>query len=278
MMSPRTPRAVALGSTQNGAAVVEVARVVETVLPTDFGEFRAYGYREERSGQEHLALALGNLEHTEHPGLLTRIHSECLSGDVFGSGRCDCGPQLRDALAAVAEEGVGLVIYVRGHEGRGIGLVNKLRAYSLQDRGVDTVDANLMLGLPADGRNYGAALGILHDLGISAVRLLTNNPAKVAALQDGGVKVEKQVPLLTAVTAANAFYLETKMHRFRHTLGPQDGRPAARAGGSPMTASVHGKTSADPNTRAHACTARDCSLDENLSLSHAVCHAASDTP
>lgn len=197
-----------------------ITRVVETVLPTDLGEFRAYGYREQRSGQEHLALVRGDLQDHEGAGVLTRIHSECLSGDVFGSRRCDCGPQLHVSLVAMADEGAGLVVYLLGQEGRGIGLVDKLRAYSLQDRGADTVDANLMLGLPADARHYGAAVGILHDLGVRAVRLLTNNPDKVRALRDGGVAVREQVPLLTTITPTNAFYLRTKMRRFGHVLGP----------------------------------------------------------
>ena len=196
------------------------SRGVEAWIPTDFGRFRAYGYREERSGLEHLALVRGELRDATAAGVLTRIHSECLSGDVFGSSRCDCGPQLRAALAAIAREGTGLVVYLRGHEGRGIGLVDKLRAYSLQDRGIDTVDANLMLGLPADARDYGVAVDILRDLGVASVRLLTNNPDKVAALRKGGVVVGEQVPLLTKVTSANAFYLTTKMRRFGHTLGP----------------------------------------------------------
>lgn len=197
-----------------------IIRVVETVLPTDFGEFRALGYRDETAGQEHLALVRGDLRDVAGKGVLTRVHSECLTGDVFASGRCDCGPQLRAALASVTEEGAGVVVYLRGHEGRGIGLVDKLRAYSLQDRGADTVDANLRLGLPADARDYRAAVGILHDLGITGVRLLTNNPDKVDALGEGGIDVREQVPLFAGVTPRNVTYLRTKMRRFGHSLGP----------------------------------------------------------
>lgn len=197
-----------------------ITRVVETVLPTHVGEFRAFGHREVPSGQEHLTLVRGDLRDAREDGVLTRIHSECLTGDAFASARCDCGPQLRAALAAVAHEGTGVVVYLRGHEGRGIGLVDKLRAYALQDGGADTVDANLMLGLPADVRDYGSAVGILHDLGVAAVRLLTNNPDKVDALRDGGIAVREQVPLLTTVTTTNVVYLSTKMRRLGHSLGP----------------------------------------------------------
>lgn len=197
-----------------------ITRVAETVLPTESGHFRAFGHREQPGGQEHLTLVRGDLRGADARGVLTRVHSECLTGEAFTSLRCDCGPQLRAALAAVADEGVGVVVYLRGHEGRGIGLVDKLRAYSLQDHGVDTVDANLRLGLPADARDYGAAVGILHDLEVAAVRLLTNNPSKVDALRDGGIQVREQVPLRTEVTPINVVYLRTKMHRFGHSLAP----------------------------------------------------------
>lgn len=197
-----------------------IVRAVETVLPTEVGVFRALGYREEPGGQEHLALVRGDLRGLERQDVLTRVHSECLTGDAFASGRCDCGPQLRAALAAVAGERAGVVVYLRGHEGRGIGLVDKLRAYSLQDLGADTVDANLRLGLPADARDYRPAVDILHDLGVSAVRLLTNNPDKVEALRDGGIDVREQVPLFTQVTPTNVTYLRTKLHRLGHSLGP----------------------------------------------------------
>jgi len=146
------------------------------------------------------------------------VHSECLTGDVFGSLRCDCGPQLQAALAAVAQEGRGLVLYIRGHEGRGIGLLHKLQAYQLQDAGVDTVDANLDLGLPADARDYGTGAQILVDLGVHTMRLLTNNPAKRAGLEGYGLRVTGRVPLPSHVTAENLSYLRTKRDRMGHLL------------------------------------------------------------
>jgi 3,4-dihydroxy 2-butanone 4-phosphate synthase/GTP cyclohydrolase II len=146
------------------------------------------------------------------------VHSECLTGDVFGSLRCDCGPQLQAALAAVAQEGRGIVLYIRGHEGRGIGLLHKLQAYQLQDAGVDTVDANLDLGLPADARDYGTGAQILVDLGVHTMRLLTNNPAKRAGLEGYGLRVVGRVPLPTHVTAENLSYLRTKRDRMGHLL------------------------------------------------------------
>jgi 3,4-dihydroxy 2-butanone 4-phosphate synthase/GTP cyclohydrolase II len=150
--------------------------------------------------------------------VLTRVHSECLTGDVFGSRRCDCGPQLDEALDRVVAEGRGVVVYLRGHEGRGIGLVAKLQAYQLQDGGRDTVDANLDLGLPADARHYGAATQILRDLGIGSVRLLTNNPAKVTNLEDYGVPVAERVPLTPHPNDHNIKYLLTKRDRMGHQL------------------------------------------------------------
>jgi len=150
--------------------------------------------------------------------VLTRVHSECLTGDVFGSHRCDCGPQLEEALARVVEEGRGVVVYLRGHEGRGIGLVAKLQAYALQDAGRDTVDANLDLGLPADARHYGAATQVLRDLGIQSVRLLTNNPDKTEALEKFGVHVVERVPLVTRPNDHNLAYLRTKRDRMGHQI------------------------------------------------------------
>ncbi len=191
-----------------------VARIVEASLPTEAGPFRALGYRDPATGQEHVALVRGDLRGA--PSALVRIHSECLTGDAFGSARCDCGPQLRAALHAVAAEGSGAVVYLRGHEGRGIGLVDKLRAYALQDDGADTVDANVMLGLPADARDYSSAVAILRDLGVSGVRLLTNNPDKAAALREGGIEVVARVPLTTGVTPDNVVYLRTKVERMGH--------------------------------------------------------------
>ncbi|GAA1917772.1 bifunctional 3,4-dihydroxy-2-butanone-4-phosphate synthase/GTP cyclohydrolase II [Nocardioides hwasunensis] len=193
-----------------------VERVAETRLPTRHGEFTAYGYRITIDGSEHVALGYGDLSGDEP--VLTRVHSECLTGDVFGSERCDCGPQLDEALRRVVEEGRGVVVYLRGHEGRGIGLVAKLQAYQLQDGGRDTVDANLDLGLPADARHYGTATQILRDLEIASVRLMTNNPDKTASLEDFGIAVTEQVPLAPSPTDHNLAYLRTKRDRMGHEL------------------------------------------------------------
>ena len=193
-----------------------VERVAVTRLPTAAGDFTAYGYRITIDGGEHVALVCGDLS-GEEP-VLTRVHSECLTGDVFGSRRCDCGAQLSEALDRITEEGRGVVIYLRGHEGRGIGLVEKLRAYALQDAGRDTVDANLDLGLPADARHYGTATQILRDLGVSTVRLLTNNPDKSASLEDYGINVAEQVPLPVRPNDHNLAYLRTKRDRMGHDL------------------------------------------------------------
>jgi 3,4-dihydroxy 2-butanone 4-phosphate synthase/GTP cyclohydrolase II len=193
-----------------------VERVAETRLPTAHGEFAAYGYRSTIDGSEHLALVYGDIS-GEEP-VLARVHSECLTGDVFGSQRCDCGPQLDEALERVVAAGRGVVVYLRGHEGRGIGLVAKLEAYALQDAGRDTVDAYLVLGLPADARHYGAASQVLRDLGVTRVRLLTNNPDKSAALADFGVAVEARVPLTPRPNAHNLRYLRTKRDRMGHTI------------------------------------------------------------
>jgi len=193
-----------------------VERVAETRLPTEFGDFTGYGYRITIDDSEHIALVYGDISGDEP--VLTRVHSECLTGDVFGSHRCDCGPQLREALQAVVDEGRGVVIYLRGHEGRGIGLVAKLQAYALQDGGRDTVDANLDLGLPADARHYGTATQILRDLGVGSVKLLTNNPDKSRNLEDYGVPVAERVPLTPHPNDHNLAYLLTKRDRMGHEL------------------------------------------------------------
>jgi 3,4-dihydroxy 2-butanone 4-phosphate synthase/GTP cyclohydrolase II len=212
-----------------------VERVAQTRLPTRHGEFTAYGYRSRIDGSEHLALAYGDLGGPEP--VLARVHSECLTGDVFGSQRCDCGPQLDEALEQVVAAGRGVVVYLRGHEGRGIGLVAKLEAYALQDAGRDTVDANLDLGLPADARHYGAASQVLRDLGVSHVRLLTNNPDKSEALDDFGIVVVDQVPLTPRPNEHNLRYLRTKRDRMGHQLPglpaelPPVTRPAGPADG-----------------------------------------------
>ena len=194
----------------------QLTREAQTRLPNAFGLWQAYGYRNEIDGTEYVALVLGDV--AGGTDVLTRLHSECLTGDVFGSLRCDCGAQLEAAMAAIAAEGRGVVLYLRGHEGRGVGLLGKLRAYELQDAGADTVDANLELGLPADAREYSAGAQMLADLGVRSVRLLTNNPAKVSDLTDGGVDVTVRVPLTTAVTPYNLRYLTTKRDKLGHQI------------------------------------------------------------
>ena len=194
----------------------QVERLAEARIPTTQGEFRSVGYRSLLDGTDHIALVKGEIGDGED--VLVRVHSECLTGDVFGSQRCDCGPQLQAALAAVAAEGRGVVLYVRGHEGRGIGLMHKLQAYQLQDTGRDTVDANLDLGLPADARDYGTGAQILVDLGIRSMRLLTNNPSKRAGLEGYGLSIVGRVPLPVRVTADNLRYLTTKRDRMGHDL------------------------------------------------------------
>ncbi|HEX6873831.1 MAG TPA: bifunctional 3,4-dihydroxy-2-butanone-4-phosphate synthase/GTP cyclohydrolase II [Micromonosporaceae bacterium] len=198
----------------------QVERVAEARLPTDFGAFRALGYRSLVDGGDHVALVFGELGDGED--VLVRVHSECLTGDVFGSRRCDCGPQLQAALQRVAEEGRGVVLYVRGHEGRGIGLMHKLQAYQLQDQGRDTVDANLELGLPADARDYGTGAQILVDLGIRTMRLLTNNPAKRAGLEGYGLSVLGREALPVRPHPENVHYLRTKRDRMGHLLDDLD--------------------------------------------------------
>jgi 3,4-dihydroxy 2-butanone 4-phosphate synthase/GTP cyclohydrolase II len=200
---------------------VLVDRVAETRLPTRHGDFTAYGYQITVDDSEHVALVYGDISGSAGPEgepVLTRVHSECLTGDVFGSSRCDCGPQLDEALERIVTEGRGVVIYLRGHEGRGIGLVAKLQAYQLQDGGRDTVDANLDLGLPADARHYGAATQILKDLDVHKVRLLTNNPDKVTNLEEYGIAVSERVPLTPHPNDHNLAYLLTKRDRMGHHL------------------------------------------------------------
>jgi 3,4-dihydroxy 2-butanone 4-phosphate synthase/GTP cyclohydrolase II len=199
----------------------QVERVVETRMPTEHGLFRAVGYRASYDGAEHVALVFGDLGDGED--VLVRVHSECLTGDVFASLRCDCGPQLHAAMDRVAAEGRGIVLYMRGHEGRGIGLLHKLQAYQLQDAGRDTVDANLDLGLPADARDYGTGAQILVDLGVKSMRLLTNNPAKRAGLEGYGLLVLGRVPLPVRPHPENVRYLRTKRDRMGHLLDGLDG-------------------------------------------------------
>ncbi|WP_136706661.1 GTP cyclohydrolase II [Agromyces sp. H66] len=202
-----------------------VAFEVETSLPTEHGVFRVRAYRDRGTGADHVAIVSGDPSR-DPEGAVVRVHSECLTGEAFGSLKCECGPQLDAALDAIEERG-GVVVYLRGHEGRGIGLINKLRAYRLQEDGLDTLDANLALGLPIDARDYGAATAILADLGIDRVRLLTNNPEKVRQLEARGIRVVERLPLVVGVGAGNAAYLDTKRHRMGHTIDDQQLTDAA---------------------------------------------------
>jgi 3,4-dihydroxy 2-butanone 4-phosphate synthase / GTP cyclohydrolase II len=200
-----------------------VRRIAETRLPTRSGEFRAIGYRATIDGAEHVALVVGDIGDGED--VLVRVHSECLTGDAFGSLRCDCGPQLTAAMERVTAAGRGVVLYMRGHEGRGIGLMHKLQAYQLQDAGADTVDANLSLGLPADARDYGIGAQILTDLGVRSLRLLSNNPAKRAGLEGYGLRLISREPLPVTANAENLRYLTTKRDRMGHDLPGLPGLP-----------------------------------------------------
>ena len=193
-----------------------VRRMADARIPTPYGEFTAVGFQSQADGREHIALVYGNPEGGR--GTLVRVHSECLTGDAFGSLRCDCGAQLRESMRLIAQEGSGVVVYVKGHEGRGIGIMEKLLAYRLQDAGADTVEANLMLGHPADARDYMAAAKILAALDIDNVRLLTNNPAKRTGLEQYGITVDTRIPLVTVPTEENLRYLQTKRDKFDHEL------------------------------------------------------------
>jgi 3,4-dihydroxy 2-butanone 4-phosphate synthase/GTP cyclohydrolase II len=196
-----------------------VQRVADSRLPTRHGDFRAIAYRDLLTGHEHVALVSGT---PAHRGALVRVHSECLTGDAFGSSRCDCGPQLDAAMDLIATEG-GAVVYLRGHEGRGIGLLAKLTAYQLQDAGLDTVAANTAQGLPADAREYGAAAAILTDLGLDDVRLLTNNPAKVVGLAEHGVRAAERIPLQVGENQHNHSYLAAKRDLMGHQIQMPEG-------------------------------------------------------
>jgi len=188
----------------------------EANLPTQHGDFKVRGYYDVQTTADHVAIIAGNIGQKD---VLVRLHSECITGEAFGSLKCECGPQLEAAMDAIAadDEG-GVVIYLRGQEGRGIGLLNKLKAYGLQEQGLDTVDANLALGLPSEAREYGAAVAILRDLGINSVRLLTNNPAKRRYLEDAGIQVSETVPLIVGLAEQNKGYLEAKRNRMGHLI------------------------------------------------------------
>ena len=202
---------------------VLVSLVAEATIPAETGEWRSYAYESVVDGRTHVALVLGEIGDGEK--VLTRVHSECLTGDVFGSLRCDCGRQLKIAMARIAEEQRGVILYIRGHEGRAIGLAHKLRAYRLQDEGRDTVEANLELGFPADPRDYGIGAQILVDLGVKTMRLLTNNPAKRAGLEGYGLAIDERIPLQTEPTAENIGYLRTKQEKLGHLLDVPGAEP-----------------------------------------------------
>lgn len=189
-------------------------------IPTEFGNFTTYVYRSKLDGIEHVALVKNTVAGKQN--VLVRVHSECLTGDVFGSCRCDCGEQLKQAMKRIDEEGTGVIVYLRGHEGRGIGLTHKLRAYNLQDEGADTVEANLLQGLPIDSREYGIGAQILSDLGITTIRLLTNNPAKYSGLDGFDLKIVERVPIVTTPKPENFQYLKTKQDKLGHTLNLGD--------------------------------------------------------
>ncbi|MFI5764790.1 MULTISPECIES: bifunctional 3,4-dihydroxy-2-butanone-4-phosphate synthase/GTP cyclohydrolase II [unclassified Streptomyces] len=207
-----------------------VRREAQVSLPTAFGHFTAYGYRSTVDGVEHVALVHGEIGDGED--VLVRMHSECLTGDIFQSQRCDCGPQLHTAMERVQAAGRGVIVYLRGHEGRGIGLLSKLRAYELQERGRDTLDANLELGLPADARDYGAGAQMLADLGVHSVRLLTNNPEKAEALVSHGIRVSDREPMPMEAGEHNLRYLRTKRDRMGHDLPWLEGTVTTSACGN----------------------------------------------
>jgi 3,4-dihydroxy 2-butanone 4-phosphate synthase / GTP cyclohydrolase II len=193
-----------------------VTRIAEAMIPTPFGDFRSFAYESAIDGRTHVALVLGDMGDGEK--VLTRVHSECLTGDVFGSLRCDCGSQLERSIALIGEEGRGVILYIRGHEGRAIGLAHKLRAYELQDRGRDTVEANIELGFRADQRDYGVGAQILADLGVRTMRLLTNNPDKRAGLEGYGLSIAERIPLPPIPTPENIGYLRTKREKLGHLI------------------------------------------------------------
>ncbi|MEN9804450.1 MAG: hypothetical protein RIS41_1297, partial [Actinomycetota bacterium] len=193
-----------------------VSRIGQAQVPTDWGVFTCTAFRSHLDDTEHLAFSLGDV--SDGQPVLTRVHSECLTGDVFSSRRCDCGPQLHTAMQLIANEDRGVVVYLRGHEGRGIGIGHKIRAYSLQDGGLDTVDANTELGLPIDSREYGIGAQILNDLGVKQLKLMTNNPAKYGGIAGYGLEVVERVALRAHTTPENIDYLKTKRDRMGHLI------------------------------------------------------------
>lgn len=230
MMDLAASRAFAL---EHGLKLVSIADLVRhrrqrrsssstsqpPAFPTTFGEFMAHAYRSVVDGEEHVAYVMGDVEGGEPP--LVRVHSECLTGDILHSTRCDCGPQLQTALQKIAEEGRGVLIYLRGHEGRGIGIGHKMRAYALQDEGLDTVDANSAQGLPVDSREYGVGANMLADLGVTRMRIMTNNPAKLTGLDGYGLEIVERVPIEIPPNPENLRYLQTKRNRMSHQIGAE---------------------------------------------------------
>ncbi|MBA1147513.1 GTP cyclohydrolase II [Ectothiorhodospiraceae bacterium WFHF3C12] len=211
-----------MSANKTQVADTAVEHVAEADLPTPWGVFRLHGFRERANGKEHVAITMGRWEAGD--AVLVRVHSECLTGDALFSQRCDCGPQLEAAMRQIAEAGAGAVVYLR-QEGRGIGLINKIRAYALQDTGADTVQANEALGFMADARDYGAAAGILRGLAITQLRLLTNNPAKVDGLTAHGLTVTERLPLRAGHNPHNRAYLEAKAAYFGHRFDADEHEP-----------------------------------------------------
>jgi 3,4-dihydroxy 2-butanone 4-phosphate synthase/GTP cyclohydrolase II len=240
------------------ATTARVRRIGSARLPTRIGAFDAVAYADTHDGTEPIALVHGDVTARDAP--LVRLHSECWTGDVLGSLRCDCGAQLGRALAAIVAEGAGVLIYLK-QEGRGIGIANKLRAYALQDAGLDTVDANAALGLPVDGREYGAAAAVLADLGLEQVRLMTNNPAKAAGLEAHGIRVSERVPLPTLPNPLNRPYLETKAIRFGHLQPQRTARPSV---------TVHYAQTIDGRLATRTGDSQWISGQESLRLAHAL--------